>query len=289
MRQPLIESLESRTLLSFPDVPPDVPDDNGTTIDYVGEPRHVQLARQLVAEVAPPDNGYGTPTHITWRGIDGATVSTNFSVCSTFITKLLKQAYNYTNTDFIDWTGESSPEAEDYYNAAADNRGFTRLMNIADVQVGDVFIAKYLQQTTDATGHIAMIAATPRLVSSTSTERRYHVSVIDSSSSYHGTGDTRYRIDPTTGDYDEGVGQGTMRMITDTHGMLIKYSWSTLSNSVIYDATERPSLLAEIPPHDGGVVNSAPPPQQQQPPQNPFHDGLQPDNSDRVIEVVDQV
>jgi hypothetical protein len=228
--------------------------DDGTTIDHINEPRHVQLARQLVEEVTPENNLYATPTHITWRGIDGATISTNTSVCSTLITKLLKQAYNFTNADFITWTGESTPEAEDYYDAAASNNGFKRLTNIADVQVGDVFIAKYLQQTTSATGHIAMIAAPPHLVSSTPSERRYSVSVIDSSSSYHGTSDTRYRIDPTTGDYDDGVGQGTMRMITDTNGLLIKYSWSTLSNSIIYDATERPSLLAQIPPHPGGVL-----------------------------------
>src|SRR6185503_10313049 len=46
---------------------------------------------------------------------------------------------------------------------------------------------------------------------------------------------------------DEGIGQGTMRVITDTNGLLIKYSWSTLTSSVIYDATERPSCFARIP------------------------------------------
>jgi len=251
MDRPVIENLECRTLFSIPVVPQTDPDSPTDEL----EP-HVQLARQLVTEVTPENNNYATPTHITWRGIDGETVSTNTSVCSTLITKLLKQAYGFTNAQFTTWTGETSPEAEDYFDAADNNRGFVRIMNIADLRVGDVFIAKYLQQTTDATGHIAIIAATPRLTLLSGGERRYSVDVIDSTSSYHGTSDTRHRIDPTTGDYDEGVGLGTMRMITDDNGLLIKYSWSTLTSSIIYDATERPSLFAKIPPHQ--LVSSEP-------------------------------
>jgi hypothetical protein len=49
-----------------------------------------------------------------------------------------------------------------------------------------------------------------------------------------------------------------MRMITDDNGLLIKYSWSTLTSSIIYDATERPSLFAKIPPHQ--LVSSEPTP-----------------------------
>jgi hypothetical protein len=205
-----------------------------------------------VREVAMENNLYGTPTAITWKGIDGATVSTNKSVCSTLVTKLLKQAYNFTNANFTTWTGETSPEAEDYWAAGMNNNGFARVMNIADLKVGDLFIVKYLEPVGTATGHVAIVAGPPSLISSTSSERRYALPVIDSSSSYHGTSDTRNRIDPSTGDFDDGIGAGTMRMITDTNGLLIKYSWSTLSSSTIYDATTRPSLFAKVPPYTGG-------------------------------------
>src|SRR5689334_22602040 len=153
MHNALIEPLERRALLSAA---------TAATPDYINPLRHVQLARQLVTEVTPENNLYATPTHITWRGIGGETVSTNTSVCSTLVTKLLKQAYGFSNADFINWTGESSPEAEDYYAAAAANNGFARIMNIANLRVGDLFIAKYLTQTTSATAHIALISAPAR-------------------------------------------------------------------------------------------------------------------------------
>ena len=224
------------------------------------EPMHVQLARRLVREVEPPDNRYGTPTVIQFAGQDGATASSNVSVCSTLVTHLLKRAYNFTNANFTTWTGETSPESEDYYDAAIANNGFARVTNIANLQIGDLFIAKYLEPVGTATGHVAMAAALPRLVSSTASERRYELDVIDSTSSYHGPDDTRHRIDPTTNDWDDGVGQGTMRMITDTSGLLIKYSWSTLTTSIVYGASERPSLFATVPPYNNRPPRVVAPP-----------------------------
>src|SRR5262245_50596819 len=105
------ESLEARALFTvLPTHVPTPPFNNR-------EPIHVQLARKLVREVTMENNVYGTPTAVTWKGIDGATVSTNKSVCSTLVTKLLKQAYSFTNANFTTWTGETSPEAEDYWAA----------------------------------------------------------------------------------------------------------------------------------------------------------------------------
>ena len=246
----VIESLEGRTLLSA-----------------AGAPEHLRLARRLVAEVIPENNLYDTPTVITWKGIDGANTTTNTSVCSTLVTKLMKQAYGYTSAQITSWTGESSPEAEDYYDAVLAGRGFSRITNIANLQVGDLFVAKYVVYSGTATGHVAIATAapvyTPSDPNNSASQRVYYLNVIDSSSSYHGSADTRNRIDPSTGEIDDGVGQGTMRMITDNNGLLIKYSWSTLSSSVIYDATERPSLFARIPgvkPIPGGTPTEQPPP-----------------------------
>jgi hypothetical protein len=243
--RPTIESLEGRTLLAASAVP-----------------EHLRLARRLVAEVVPENNLYDTPTVITWRGLDGATTTTNTSVCSTLVTALMKKAYKYTSAQITSWTGESAPEAEDYYDAVVAGRGFSRITNIANLQPGDLFVAKYVVYDGTATGHVAIATAAPQLLSSTATERTYSLMVIDSSSSYHGTADTRYRAVSATED-DDGIGQGMMRMITDTNGLLIKYSWSTSSASIIYDATERPSLLARLPgvkPLPTGTPTEQPPP-----------------------------
>jgi len=210
-------------------------------------PLHVKMARDLVQHITPENNLYATPTVLSWAGLDGATIYRNTSVCSTLITKLTQRAYRFTNANFTAWTGETSPEAEDYYDAAQANVGFKRVLNIANLRVGDLFIAKYLVPETTATGHVAMVNELPRLTGVNSTTRTYSMQIIDSSSSYHGSADTRNVIDPGTGETDDGIGMGTMRVITDNSGLLIKYSWSTLSSSIVYDASERPSLFATIP------------------------------------------
>lgn len=239
-----IEPLEGRVLMdAMPD--PGRPPEQLPTAGAL--PLHVKMARDLVQHVIPENNLYDTPTVLQWAGVDGQTVYKNTSVCSTLITKLTMRAYHFTNSNFTAWTGETSPEAEDYYEAAITNNGFKRVMNIANLRVGDLFIAKYLDPEATVTGHVSMVNQLPRLISTTSTTRTYSMEVIDSSSSYHGSADTRNVIDPSTGETDTGIGIGTMRMITDTSGLLIKYSWSMLSSSVIYDATERPSMFATIP------------------------------------------
>ena len=42
----------------------------------------------------------------------------------------------------------------------------------------------------------------------TSTTRTYAMGIIDSSSSFHGSADTRNIIDPSTGETDDGIGAG---------------------------------------------------------------------------------
>ncbi|MBC8108992.1 MAG: hypothetical protein H7Z14_20570 [Anaerolineae bacterium] len=240
----LIEPLEGRV---FMDAMPGPGRPPGQVPTAGALPLHVKMARDLVQHVIPQNNLYDTPSILQWAGVDGQTVYKNTSVCSTLITKLTMRAYGFTSSNFTQWTGETSPEAEDYYDAAITNNGFKRVMNIANLRVGDLFIAKYLDPEATVTGHVTMVNQLPRFVSMTSTTRTYSMEVIDSSSSYHGSADTRNVIDPGTGETDTGIGIGTMRMITDTNGLLIKYSWSMLTSSVIYDATERPSLFATIP------------------------------------------
>ena len=54
-------------------------------------PYHLQLAEQLVANIAPANNvyTYGTAT-VTWAGLNGSTTYSNSSDCSTFDTALLQ-------------------------------------------------------------------------------------------------------------------------------------------------------------------------------------------------------
>ena len=202
-------------------------------------PYHLQLAEQLVANIAPANNSYvyGTPS-VTWAGLDGATAYSNKSDCSTFDTALLTEAYHFTAKQFTQWTGTSTPQAKDYYNAAIADDGFIGYSSVASVQPGDDMFMKYLDSTTD-TGHVVTIVSAPSLVSTSSTQRIYNLTVIDSTTSPHSS-DTR-----VSG--ETGVGEGTMRIYTDLSGNLTAYSWGTSASSVVETAATRPATFAKIP------------------------------------------
>ena len=159
-RRSLVEPLESRAHLD--------------SIPY-----HLQLAEELVANISPANNtySYSTPS-VTWAGLSGATTYSNSSDCSSFDTVLLKQAYHFTSNQFITWTGTSSPQASDYYDAAVADDGFKGFSNVGNVVAGDDMFVKYLDSTTD-TGHVVTIESAPKLISTSATQRTYNLTVID--------------------------------------------------------------------------------------------------------------
>ena len=202
-------------------------------------PYHLQLAEQLVANIAPANNvyAYGTAT-VTWAGLNGSTTYSNSSDCSTFDTALLKLAYGFTSNQFAQWTGVSSPQAKDLYNAAIADDGFVGFSNVANVMPGDDMFMKYLDSSTD-TGHVVTIMAAPTLVSTNATQRVYNLNVLDCTASPH-SNDTRVGG-------QSGVGEGVMRIYTDLSGNLTAYSWGTSSASVVETASTRPATFAKVP------------------------------------------
>ena len=204
-------------------------------------PAHVALAERLVSEVTATTNSYGWPPAVTWAGIDGATVTSNKSVCSTLQVALLEQAYGFTAAQMTAWTGASQPLAGAMYDAAEAGNGFTAFTQISDVSVGDLWSAKYISGSSD-TGHIALIDAAPVLEKTTATQELWDVTVIDSTGSPH-TNDTR------SANGEDGVGEGTMRMYTDLSGNLTGYSWGLSNASVVYYTSDgvRVSTFAHIP------------------------------------------
>jgi len=199
----------------------------------------------MVAEILPANNSYtnGTPT-VRFTGISGATMMYNASDCSSFITKLLQASYGFTNANFTSWTGESDPEAEDYYDAAMANKGFSAFRNVNSIRSGDLFIIKYTGSQKD-TGHIVLITAPPTYVGVSTRSGVegclvYDLPILDVTSSPHGPSDSRY----ATG--QPGIGTGVMRIYTDSAGNLVTYQWSNLPNGSIYSTTDRLPTFATI-------------------------------------------
>lgn len=198
-------------------------------------PAHLVWAESLVSTIAPANNAYGSPTSVQWAGVDSAT-SSNHSVCATFLTTLLKRAYNLTNTNLKTWTGSTSPSAELYHELVRTEDGFTRIDAADDLQLGDIIAIDY-RDGSASTGHVAVASSLPVdqgiVMVNDVPMQRYDVSVIDSSKTHHGTSDTRWlKKDGATA--DEGVGEGLMRIYADPlTGAVTGHSWSDSAGSVI--------------------------------------------------------
>jgi hypothetical protein len=220
-----------------------------TTTAQAASTSHLDWAMSVAINVTPANNAYGTkPAYVTWPGVAGATIYSNRSDCSSFITKVLQQAYGWTSTYFRTWTGSTSPTAARYHDTIAAQNRFARITSIAGIAPGDLLAAKYLTPTSTATGHVMWATGVPvprtaskPIVAGTT---QYELQVVDSASTGHGPTDTRRRADGT---YEDGAGIGVIRLYADANGQVIGYTWSTLSASVYYDATTRPLAIGRLP------------------------------------------
>lgn len=192
-------------------------------------PPHLQLARQLLEDVSPARNSYQHNGWVRWKGDFGLFGSVSEPEVKTDCSGLIDALFERVNSQALaavhhgHWKGY--PKAENYYEAIAANQGFIRRQEIGQVQVGDIFAAKY--QNAKDTGHVMIINALPQLLDPAPRPlidgtRQWSVEVIDSAAA-HWKGDTRYRED---GSRQTGIGRGTIRLYTLPDGSLVGWAWS---------------------------------------------------------------
>lgn len=216
----------------------------GMITPAVAASAHAADAETLVAALSESrDNVYGSdPSYIEWRGSN----SSARTVCGTFITQLLLHTYGLTTQTFTQWMETTSPDAATYHAAIVAEDHFARITNIEDVQVGDLIAIKYYGESVS--GHLMMVASNPRVESASppvvSGTTQYTFSVIDSSSSYHGSSDTRITQPPTSG--NSGIGKGRIRIYVSGSLRPVGYTWSTESSSQYYDVSSRPLAIGRL-------------------------------------------
>jgi hypothetical protein len=206
----------------------------------LANPAHVLWAEAIALNVTPASNDYGSnPTYLTWPGVQGATTYANRTECSPFVTRVLKQAYGWSDTDFLTWFGYKSPYAATYHDAIQAGNRFLEIQHIKDIQIGDIIAIKYPAGSA-STGHVMIAYNTPAQRMTTAPvvvgTTQYEIEVIDSAQSGHGPTDTRLMEDGT---WDAGAGIGVLRLYADNTGTIVGYTWSTYNNSVYYDQTTR--------------------------------------------------
>jgi hypothetical protein len=82
---------------------------------------------------------------------------------------------------------------------------------------------------------------------------QYELAVIDSSNSFHGFEDTRYRGKNVKGG---GVGRGTLRLYAHADGSIAGYAWSTRRVSKFYGPNERRLIVGRFQPAYAGAPAS---------------------------------
>jgi len=200
--------------------------------------------------VAPDYNAYSfSPTYIYW--VENQAVRyENSTVCNTFLTKVLQQAYAWDDAHMRTWMGSSSPLAATYHDKIdTEATGWTKITKVTSIVPGDIIAVKYLDGSS-VSGHV-MIAedapflriATKPFIANTS---QYEVDILDSTSSPHGTADTRVLANGTT---DTGAGRGTIRIYADAAGAITGYTWSTSTGSAYYTPNLRHLVVGRLSPH----------------------------------------
>lgn len=238
---------------------------------------HLNNVQNLISNILPENNSYDpsiTGGFIVWS--DEGTPF-NATVCSNLIVRSLKKSYTsqgLTETVFKAITsGKSSPSVRQFYNAFVNNVSATdpntstswkyeKQLSINDFQQGDLIAIDYMDSdngcpldsnpssysdSSSATGHMMILESksTPTQVTIPTTNitaNRSEITILDSSSSYHGKNDTRYTRPDSISPFinDNGVGRGTMIFYSDINtGSILAYKWSNLSNNTCFPEQRR--------------------------------------------------
>jgi len=209
---------------------------------------HLELARILVRELRPEDTSYQHKQgYIIWKGENGSEGYQSHVDCSGLLNVLFERAYGITPNDFEKWLGKRRPLASEYFNAISQQQNFRAITAIGNVRPGDIIAIRYPPGTNDNTGHIMIVNEVPSRRKSSKPEidgtEQWEVSVIDSSESGHGKTDTRCKPD---GSFGDGVGQGVLRIYTDSGNQIVGYTWSTFAVSDYYDQNTRQLVIGRL-------------------------------------------
>ena len=231
-------------------------------------PAHLATARALLAAITPETNLYSaSPSRIAWA--DEAAPS-NRSVCSSFTALLLRKNYGLDDAAAEALFGEAAPEADEWFAAVRDSGRFERIDRVDAIRPGDFLVIDYRSGKAIPTGHVMLVDGPPRRVNELDTAKplpwprpkelvdrplrwdtprlfEWHVSVIDSSRSPHGSGDSRHGANADGSD-DDGLGRGDLRLLADITGRLLGYTWSTSARSQIHTTNERPLIVGRFRP-----------------------------------------
>jgi hypothetical protein len=202
-------------------------------------PRHLSLARELAANIAPENNHYVLGGQLISFPSDAGTIKYAMKAdCSGFLLALFDRAGYSTRSHMMflkDSALRKRPRAEDFVLSIERQAGFKRIQSIDDVRPGDLLAHAMLkvedQMQTGTTGHVMLINSRPKLIAArkpvVAGTRQFEVSIIDSNEEHLGDDDSRL-ANPAK--KVTGLGRATLRIYGDANGELVGWA-RTFANS----------------------------------------------------------
>ncbi len=212
-------------------------------------PKHLELARELVATVKPENNKYVIrgPEGVRWKGDLFTSENTVNTMCTGFVSAVLEKAKNPTVKEVESKTyWKKHLRLDSYWEALQKGYGLQRVEAIESAKPGDLFMfwcnaGCRTREGYEAYGHITIIDTTPTRKDPTppliDNTLQWLVTVIDSADGPHGRQDTRWR--PKGEPLATGVGRGTYRVYTDLAGIPLGYT-NGPNDPKFHDVKDRP-------------------------------------------------
>ncbi len=225
----------------------------GTNAPALGQdatpvPKHLELARDLVATVKPENNKYvfRGPDGVRWKGDLFTSENTANTMCTGFVSAVLEKAKSPAVKEVESKTyWKKHLRMDSYWEALQKGYGIQKVETIDAAKPGDLFMFMCNDSCTTsegpALGHITIVDVapkrkdpTPPLIENT---LQWVVTVIDSADGPHGREDTRWRAQGEA--KVTGVGRGKYRVYTDMAGVPVGYTNGPAAPK-FHSAKERP-------------------------------------------------
>lgn len=217
------------------------------------ESRVVEVAMELVRGVEVGRTRYQhRPTEVVWPSEATADrPAVCYADCSGLINAVLKRAYGLEEAELERWMGRNRPLAATYASVIADGRGFVVVTRAPDLLAGDIIAIDY-EEGNKNTGHTMIVASAAFEMAADSVPmvqgtRQWAVPIIDSTGSPHGKDDTRLvrgadgKTEPVTG-----LGMGTLRVYTDSAGVIVGHTWGPGSKSKYWPTEDREVRVGRV-------------------------------------------
>lgn len=223
-------------------------------------PKHLELARELVATVKPENNKYVILGNrgVHWKGDLFTSENSVNTACIGFVKAVLERANSpaieeiKSKTRWTKWL-----ELENYYEAITKGYGFTQIFKMGDTQPGDLFMfwcndqrSCGNSQASEVQGHITIIDVKPTLKNPTPPiiegTQQWVVTIIDSADNPHSKDDTR--VVPPGMPKITGVGRGTYRIYSDMNGIPVGYT-SGPNGPKFFGISDRPIAIGRPFPY----------------------------------------